>query len=435
MAEEEVKVEETVKAEEPTQTEQTTQESSEAVVEENQQSEAVVETNDDDTNISVDDSGMIKIDLRKKPKEDTNAVQEQSPDEISVRNESETSGAIQEQNNEKADEEPTGESAPVDTSDAVLELIQEDEQVEEQQTLSDKIKDIPNKLKEESEGVNNNQEVNELPENVEKLIDFMKETGGTLEDYVSLNKDYSKMEDMDILREHYRKSKPHLNEEEISFLIEDSFSYDEDVDDEKEIKRKKLLLKENIAEAKSNLNSLKSRYYDDLKLSSKLTTEQLEAVEFYDQYRKEQESTQELAKKQRSIFEQKTNKLFSNDFKGFEYKVGNNKYRFNVKDADRVKETQGDINSLISKFTNNENEMSDTEGYHKALFTAMNADSIANHFYEQGKADAIKESMAKSKNIDMNPRGTHEAVTTTSGMRVKAISGDDSSRLRIKLKQ
>lgn len=435
MAEEEVKVEETVQAEEPTQTEQTTQESSEAAVEENQQSQTVTETNDDNTNISVDDSGMIKIDLRKKPKEDTNAVQKQSPNEISVRNESETSGGIQEQNNEKADEEPTGESTSADTSDAVLELVQEDEQVEEEKTLSDKIKDIPNKLKEESESVNNNQEINELPENIEKLIDFMKETGGTLEDYVSLNKDYSGMEDMDILREHYRKSKPHLNEEEISFLIEDSFSYDEDVDDEKEIKRKKLLLKENIAEAKSNLNSLKSRYYDDLKLSSKLTPEQLEAVEFYDKYREEQESTQELAKKQRSIFEQKTNNLFSNDFKGFEYKIGNNKYRFNVKDADKVKESQGDINYLISKFTNNENEMSDAAGYHKALFTAMNADSIANHFYEQGKADAIKESMAKSKNIDMNPRGTHEAVTTTSGMRVKAISGDDSSKLRIKLKQ
>jgi len=332
-------------------------------------------------------------------------------------------------NSEEVDEEVRTDN----DESPVVELVQDEEVENVQETiLADKIKDIPNKLKEQEEDVSNTRE---LPENVDKLISFMEETGGTLEDYISLNKDYGAMEDMEVLREHYRKSKPHLDESEINFLIEDSFSYDEDIDDERDIRRKKLLLKESIAEAKSNLTSLKGKYYDDLKLSSKLTPEQIEAVEFYNSYKEEQDSVQQQSQKQRTVFEEKTNNLFSESFKGFEYKVGDKKYRFNVKDVNNVKSTQSDINSLVSKFVNNNNEMSDAAGYHKALFTAMNADSIANHFYEQGRADAIKTQMQESKNIDMGPRGTHEAVTTDSGVKIRAVAGDDSSRLRIKMKQ
>jgi len=416
-------------AEETIQAEETAQEAVEKQAQEQQTAEpAVVETPDDDTNITTSEDGTIKIDLRKKPQtEETNAIQEQETTSVDVGeragDSAEVDGQVRSSNDEGAEEVP------------VVELVQDEETVEEEKTLSDKIKDIPNKLKEKAEDVNNNQEANELPENINKLIDFMKETGGSLEDYVNLNKDYSSMEEMQILREHYRQTKPHLSEDEISFLIEDSFSYDEEIDDERDIKRKKLALKESIAEAKSNLTSLKSKYYDELKLSSKLTPEQKEAVQFYNDYKLEQESTQKIAQQQRSIFEEKTNQLFSENFKGFEYKVGNNKYRFNVNDVNKVKSSQSDINTLVSKFVNENNEMTDAAGYHKALFTAMNADSIANHFYEQGRADAIKEQMAKSKNIDMAPRGSHEAVTTDSGIKIRAISGDDSSKLRIKMKQ
>ena len=384
--------------------------------------------------LSQEADNVIKVDLRQQPQtKETDAVQEQSTDEVSVRDESGVSEKVSEQNVEETNEELTGKSNT--DNDAVLELVQDEEIAEKKATLADKIKDIPNKLKEQEESVNNNQETRELPENVDKLVKFMEETGGSVEDYVNLNKDYDSMEEMDILREHYRQTKPHLSEDEISFLMEDSFSYDEEIDEERDIKRKKLALKESIAEAKSSLTSLKSKYYDDLKLSSKLTPEQREAVEFYNNYKQEQDSTQQLSQQRRSVFEEKTNQLFSNDFKGFEYKVGDNKYRFNVKDVNNVKESQADINSLVSRFVNENNEMSDAAGYHKALFTAMNSDSIANHFYEQGKADAIKESIAKSKNVDMNPRGTHEAVTTGSGFKIRAVSGDDSSKLRIKIKQ
>ncbi len=377
---------------------------------------------------TVEDDGVIKVDLRQPPKtEETDAVQEQETTSVDVDQQAKTS--------QEVDGEVRADNTESEAEEQVLELVQEEEVEQKEQTLAEKIKDIPEKLKEQPEDVNNSQETSNLPDNVNKLVDFMKETGGTLEDYVKLNKDYDSMEDMDILREHYRQTKPHLSEEEISFLMEDSFSYDEEVDEERDIKRKKLALKESIAEAKSNLTTLKDKYYDELKLSSKLSPEQVEAVEFYDKYKNEQESAQQLNQQQRSVFEERTSKLFSDEFKGFEYKVGNNKYRYKVKDVNTVKNNQSDINNLVSKFTNQNNEIQDAAGYHKALFTAINADAIANHFYEQGKADAIKTQLSKSKNIDMNPRGTHQEVTTNSGFKIRAVSGDDSSRLRIKMKQ
>lgn len=413
-------------AEEANNVEETVQETVEQQVEEQPQAE--VQTEEKPSNVTVDDDGTIKIDLRQQPQtEETDAVQEQETTSVDV---GERTG-----DSAEMDQEVRSDNNESTAEEQVLELVQDEETVEQEATLADKIKDIPNKLKEQEEDVNNNQETNQLPENIDKLVKFMEETGGTLEDYVNLNKDYDSMDDMQLLREYYQQTKPHLSNDEIDFLIEDNFSYDEEVDEERDIKRKKLLFKESIAEAKSNLSNLKNKYYDDLKLSSKLTPEQREAVQFYNDYKVEQESTQKLREQQRNIFEQQTNNLFSNEFKGFEYKVGNNKYRFNVKDVDSVKSSQSDINTLVSKFVNENNELSDAAGYHKALFTAMNSDAIANHFYEQGRADAIKESMAKSKNVDMAPRQGHEAVTTDSGFKIRAVSGDDSSRLRIKMKQ
>ena len=411
---------------EETNQEETVQETVEQQAEEQPQEE--VQTVETPKNVTVDDDGTIKVDLRQQPQiEETDAVQEQEATSVDVGKRTEDSTEV--------DQEIRSDNNESEAEDQALELVQEEVVEEKELTLADKIKDIPNKLKEQEESVNNNQETNELPENIDKLVKFMEETGGTLEDYVSLNKDYDSMDDMQLLRDYYQQTKPHLSIDEINFLIDDNFSYDEEVDEERDVKRKKLLFKESIAEAKSNLSNLKNQYYDDLKLSSKLTPDQKEAVQFYNDYKVEQESTQKLREQQRNVFEQQTNKLFSDEFKGFEYKVGSNKYRFNVKDIDNVKSSQSDINTLVSRFVDNNNELSDAAGYHKALFTAMNADSIANHFYEQGKADAIKESMAKSKNVDMAPRQGHEAVTTDSGFKIRAISGDDSSRLRVKIKQ
>ena len=270
-----------------------------------------------------------------------------------------------------------------------------------------------------------------LPENIQKLVDFIDDTGGDIVDYVTLNQDYSKLDNHQLLKEYYKSTKPHLSEDEIEFVMEDSFSYDEDDSTEKEIKRKKLAMKEQVAQARQHLESVKSKYYEDIKAGIKLTEDQQKAIEFFDNYNKESESY----KKQTDIFQNKTNNVFNNKFKGFEYNVGDKMFRFNVKDAEKVKETQSDINNFIKKFLSKDNTMEDAAGYHKGLFTAMNADQIANHFYEQGKADALKDSIAKSKNVSMDPRQAHSENVNTSGFTVKVLNNDDNDfKFKIKNK-
>ena len=275
----------------------------------------------------------------------------------------------------------------------------------------------------------------ELPENIQKVVEFMNETGGTLQDYVKLNTDYSQLNEAQLIKEYYETTKPHLDSEDINVLMEE-FSYDEELDDERAIKKAKIAFKEEAAKAKKHLDGLKSKYYEEIKAGSRLNPDQQKAVEFFDRYNKEQEAAQKVENQQAKTFLQKTDNVFSTDFKGFDYSVGDKKYRFKVKDANKVKETQSNINNFVKKFLNDKNEMVDAKGYHKSLFTAMNADTIANHFYEQGKADAMKDSVARSKNVDMDPRGTHEKVTTQNGWTIRAVPGDNvrGSKLRIKKK-
>ena len=272
-----------------------------------------------------------------------------------------------------------------------------------------------------------------LPENIQKLVDFMEETGGDLNDYVQLNQNYDDLDETALLKEYYKQTKPHLDSEEIDFMMEDNFSFDQDVDEEKDIKRKKLALKEQVAQAKSHLENAKTKYYDDIKYGSKLTNEQQKAIDFFNRYNKESKEQQEVAEKQTRTFLNKTNQLFNKEFKGFEYNVGDKKFRYNVKDTSSVKETQSDINNFVKKFLNKNNEMEDTKGYHKSLFTAMNADAIAKHFYEQGKADALKDSIAKSKNVSMDPRQEFNGQINTDGVKVRVL-GNNSNDFKFRIK-
>lgn len=319
-------------------------------------------------------------------------------------------------------EQETVEEQQVEEQEPVLQEITEEEVVEKTEELTEEVAEAVEEAKESG---------TPLPENIQKVVDFIDETGGSLEDYVKLNQDYSKLEDNALLREFYSQTKPHLNRDEIDFLMEDNFKYDEEVDEERDIRRKKLALKEQVANAKSHLDGQKSKYYEEIKAGSRLAPEQKKAVDFFNRYNEESK----INEKHQSIFLKKTENVFTKDFKGFDYSVGDKKYRFNVKDADKIKNTQSDINNFTKKFLNENNEMSDAKGYHKSLFTAMNPDLVANHFYEQGKADAIKNSIAKSKNIDMAPRGIHEKVADVSGFKVKAISGESSNDFKIKLKK
>ena len=274
---------------------------------------------------------------------------------------------------------------------------------------------------------------NELDPSLKKLAEFMKETGGSLEDYVSLNRDYSTVDSLTLLSEYYKSTKPHLNPEEISFMLEDAFDYDEETASEGDIKRKKLAMKEEVAKAKQHFENAKSKYYEDVKANPQLTEAQKEAITFYEQYNSKAESDKALREKRSTVFNEKTNALFSEEFKGFEFTIGDQKHVFNVKNASEVKESQSDLNNFVGKFLNEDNVLGDAAAYHKSLFAANNADAIAEHFYNQGKADGVKESIESSKNINMNRHRTHTAEIN--GVKVKAVSGNNSNSLKLRIKK
>jgi len=369
--------------------------------------------------MSEGDDSVIKIDLSKPPqekKEEENATTEQSTDEVPVRDESETSEEVREENVEAEVKEPTGEEERVQDEEApVVEEVTEEveEQVEE---LAEEVEEAVAEA--EATG-------KPLPENIQKLVDFMEDTGGSLEDYVMLNQDYSGMDNLTVLQEYYKLTKPHLDAEERAFLMDETFSYDEEVDDEKDIRKKKIALKEQVAEAKAYLDRQKSKYYEDIKAGSKLTTEQQKAIDFFNRYNKESEETEKASKTAKSYFIKETDKVFNNKFKGFEYNVGDKKYRFNVKNVDAVKQEQSSIDNFVKKFLTDDNKVADAKEYHKSIFTANNADAIARHFYEQGKADAMKDNIAKSKNVDMTPRQTHGEIEA-GGVKYRVLSDSGS---------
>ena len=322
---------------------------------------------------------------------------------------------------EKVEELPVEEPVVVETP--ALEEVTNEEKVQElEETIADVV------VESEELGV-------ELPESIQKLMNFMDETGGDLNDYVSLNRDYSELDNHTLLKEYYKSTKPHLSEEEVDFVMEDTFAYDEEMDEEKEVKRKKLAMKEQVAQAKQHLESVKSKYYEDIKSGSKLTEEQQKAINFFNRYNKESEQSRKIGEKQSEVFRSKSDQVFNENFKGFEYNVGDKKFRVNIKDRQKVRETQGDINNFIKQFLTEDNMIDDAAGYHKGLFTAMNPDQIANHFYEQGKADALKESIAKSKNVSMDPRQSHVENVNTSGFTARALNDDGPDfKFRIKKK-
>ena len=370
-----------------------------------------------DSPVSIDEeSGGIKLDLTQlnKPQEDANTEQETT----------DVASDQQAEPVQEVEKEIPQQPEPVQAEESVLEEITDEEVEEKTEELKEEIEQAVQQSQDTAEP---------LPENIQKVVEFMNETGGSLEDYVKLNQDYSSLNENQLLREYYENTRPHLDKEDIDFLMEDKFSYDEEVDDEREIRRKKISQREELAKAKNHLDGLKSKYYKEIKSGSKLAPEQQKAVDFFNRYTKENEEATRVAEKQTEVFLNKTSNVFGDDFKGFDYQVGDKKYRFKVKDANSVKESQSDINNFVKKFLNEKNEMSDAKGYHKGLFTAMNADSIANHFYEQGKADAMKDSMAKSKNVQMGARGVHQEVKTANGFTVRSVdSGSADSKLRIK---
>ena len=356
-----------------------------------------------DANVKTEEP--IKVDLTKKPEDD--AIQIGETKEVPV-------------------EEPSGNSnemgESVQKSSETTEGISPLQEVTEEEVKKEETVEQP-QLQPIKKVV--------LPDNVEKLVKFMEETGGDIQDYVRLNADYSNVNEDVLLKEYYKNTKPHLTDDEVSFLMEDQFTYDTDTDEERDIRKIKLAKKEAVAEARNHLESLKQKYYDEIKLRPGVTQEQQKAMDFFNRYNNEQEIAEQKHKK----FIDNTKQLFSNDFKGFDFQVGDKKFRYGVKDPNAIAENQSNLNNFVEKFLDNEGNVKDTKGYHKAMYAAENVDKIAAHFYEQGKADAVKEVVNKSKNLSDTKARSQQGEVFLNGFKVKAISGADATKLKIKTRK
>ena len=357
---------------------------------------------------------IIKVDLSKPKTEETDAIQVGETKKVVV-------------------EEQTGDSPKVDEQvpePSPVSEIKEEEVKPIEEVVEEEIVQLGEKIEEKviAPTPEEAREVAKLPENIEKVVDFMKETGGTLEDYVRLNADYTNVDNDTLLREYYRQAKSHLDSSEINFMIEDNFSFDEEVDEEREIRKKKLAYKEEVAKARKHLDGLKSQYYEEIKLRPGVTQDQQKAMDFFNRYNEEQNTAQQ----QHEAFKSNTKDYFNNEFKGFEFSVGEKKFRYGVKNVNDVVDSQSNINNTIGKFLDKKGNVADVKGYHKAMYAADHADTIAQHFYEQGKSDAIRDIAAKSNNVDTNPRSRAPEDVFVGGFKVKAVSGIDSSKLTIK---
>ena len=377
----------------------------------------------EETEVKEPKQETTKVDLRKKAKDLTDNITKVNlakPPTIE---------------NEKVEKEPVKEEEVVVVNEEPKVEEEVKEEVKEVPVIEEVTNEDPVKIEVPKVELNESQEQTyNLSEKLEKVQKFMNDTGGDLNDYVNLNRDVSKLDDSEVLDEYYRTTKSHLTPEERNFLLEDTFGIDEEVDDNKAIRKKKIALKEQVAEARAHLDRQKSKYYEEIKAGSKLTQDQQKAINFFNRYNKENEQQKTLDKKSKETFLKKTDNVFNEDFKGFDYQVGDKKFRFNVKDVDKTKATQSDINNFVNKFIDKERStIEDAEGYHKSLFTAMNADTIAKHFYEQGKADAIKDTIAKDKNINLDPRKTH-GETNVGGIKVKVL-GDSAEDFKFKIKK
>jgi len=365
----------------------------------------------------------IKVDLSQPKIEEQHAIQTQETNDSDV--------VVEKQENSVDSKEVAEEVRSTEEVKPVIEeIIEEKPEEEEVVNIGEEMVQTSEKPTAKVSDELPKQDIN-LPENIEKVVDFMKETGGTLEDYVRLNADYSNVDNDTLLKEYYKQTKSHLDSEEISFLMEDNFKYDEELDEARDIRKKKLAYKEEVAKARKHLDGLKSQYYDEIKLRPGVTQEQKKAMDFFNRYNEEQD----VAQQQHETFKSNTKDYFTNEFKGFDFKLGEKKFRYGVKNPSEVADNQSNISNIIKRFLNDKGDVTDVQGYHKAMYAAENADTIAQHFYEQGKADAIRDVAAKSKNISNEARAAAPSDVYIGGLKVKSISGLDSSKLKIKTRK
>jgi hypothetical protein len=324
---------------------------------------------------------VTKLDLSKKKEEvktEENAIQEPEPSNVDEDKQATNVQEVEERASEPTPVETTKEVSSGDDGGSGEEAVVIEEITEEpiQENVQEDVQDTAR-----------------LPEGVDKLVQFINDTGGTVEDYVRLNADYSNVDEDTLLREYYNKTKSHLDQEEIDFVMEENFHYDEDLDDERDIKIKKLAKKEEIVKARSFLDNLKDKYYEEIKSRPTVSNEQRKAVDFFNRYKKNQQAADESSK----LFKSETKKFFQSDFKGFDFNLGEKKFRYALNNTDSIADTQSNIDNILGKFLDEKGNIKNFSEYHKAMYAAQNVDKIVSHFYDQGKADAVKEVVSNSK--------------------------------------
>ena len=276
------------------------------------------------------------------------------------------------------------------------------------------------------------EEAEPMPEDVASYMKYKKETGRGFEDFIKLKKDFNSMAPDALLREYLVSTQDGLDAEDIDSLMDD-YKFDEDLDDESHIKRVKISKKKAVAEAKKFFETQKEQYKMPLESSTaNLNKDEQEEFDSYKQYIKSAKTVQEENNRKSQWFSQKTEEVFSSDFKGFEFNINNKKLVFNPGETSEIKKSHSTPQNFINKFLDENGLMKDAAGYHKSLAMAMNPDRFARFFYEQGQADATEGTMKSIKNINMSERRVPESSDFKDGMQVKAINPDSGSKLKIR---
>ena len=341
---------------------------------------------------------------------------------------------VEEELLKKHEEQMNGESTEpevkIDTS--ALEPTQEQEEdLSEEKVLSYIGKRYNKQINSFDELMAERKESEQLPEDVAAYLNFKKETGRGFDDFVKLKKDFDAMEPDQLLREYLADTQKGLDKEDIDTLMEE-YSYNEDIDDESKIKKTKIARKKAIAEAKNYFNSQKEKYKLPLESSGTgLSPEEKEEYEAYRQYTQQAKTLQEENERKRKWFDQKSDEVFSKDFKGFEFDINDKKVVFAPGAATELRKNQASPMNFINKFLDESGLIKDAAGYHRALSIAMNPDKFAKFFYEQGLSDATEDVLRKTKNINMSERRAPE-VTNKGGMQVKSVTPDSGRNLKIR---
>lgn len=329
-------------------------------------------------------------------------------------------------------DEPPVNEPPVDEPPVSQQPQPNEDDLDEKKVLSYIEKRYNKQIKSFEDLVAEKKESEPLPEDVAAFMKYKKETGRGFEDFVKLNKDYEKMDSEDLLKEYLKSTQNGLDDDDIETLMDD-YRYDEDSDDESTIKKVKISRKKAIAEAKKFFEEQKEKYRVPLESRSvSVPDEEKEEYESYKQYMRQAKTFEEENDRKRNWFEQKTNDVFNNEFKGFEFKVNDKSFAFSPGDATELKKVHSNPANFINKFLDENGLIKDATGYHKSLAVAMNPEKFAKFFYEQGIADATDNIMKKTKNVTMSEVRTPEVAKTNDGVQVRAVNPDSGRNLKIR---